>query len=55
MLPPAAAEIGVNATTWFNSGISYASIFEVVFVSLARVNDASDMPNGKSDIIEYCQ
>ena len=55
VLPPAAAEIGVDASTWFNSGISYASIFEVVLVSLALVYYASDMPDGKSDIIEYCQ
>jgi hypothetical protein len=38
-------------------GISYASVFELVLVSLALVYYAliSDMSNGKSDIIEYCQ
>jgi hypothetical protein len=36
-------------------GVSYASVFEVLLVSLALVYYASDMPNGKSDLIDYCK
>jgi hypothetical protein len=36
-------------------GISYASVFESVLVSLALVYYASDMPNGKSDLLDFCQ
>ena len=55
MLPPAAVEVGVDPASWFDLGVSYASAFEVLFVSLALVYYASYIPNGKSDLINYCQ
>ena len=55
MLSPAAVEIGVDPASWFDLGIFYASLFELVLVSLALVYYASDMPNGKSDLINFCQ
>jgi hypothetical protein len=36
-------------------GVSYASAFEVLLVSLALVYYASDMPDGKSNLIDYCK
>ena len=36
-------------------GVAYASVFEVLLVSLALVYYASDMPNGKSNLIDYCK
>ena len=47
--------VGVGPTSWFDLGISYASAFEVLLVSLALVYYASDMPNGKSILIDYCK
>jgi len=55
VLPPAAVEIGVDPASWFDLGVSYASAFEVMFVPLALVYYASDMPNGKINLSEYCQ
>ena len=46
MLPPAAVEIDVDPASWFDLGISY---------SLALVYYASDIPNDKSDLINFCQ
>ena len=48
MLPPATAEIGVDPASWFDSGVSYASAFEVLLVSLALVYYTSDMPNERA-------
>jgi hypothetical protein len=36
-------------------GVAYASAFEVLLVSLALVYYASDMPNGKIILIDYCK
>ena len=51
----AAEDIVIDPNSWFDLGISYASMFELVLLSLALVNYASDMPEGKSDLIDYCQ
>ena len=55
MLPPAAVEVGVDPASWFDLGVFYASAFQVLLVSLVLVYNASDMPNGKINLIEYCQ
>ena len=49
------AEIDVNPASWFELGVSNASAFEVLLVSLALVYYASVMPSGKSDLINYCK
>ena len=54
-LPSEATENGVDPSSWFDLGVSYASAFEVLLISLALVYYASDMPNGKSDLIDYCK
>ena len=51
----AAVETGVGPASWFDLGISYASAFEILLVSLALVYYASNMPNGKSILIDYCK
>ena len=55
VFPTAAVEVGVEPASWYDLGISYASAFEVLLVSLALVYYASDMPNGKSILIDYCK
>ena len=53
--PTASAEVGVDPASWYDLGIAYASAFEVLLVSLALVYYASDIPNGKSNLIDYCK
>jgi len=55
VLPLAAVEFGTIPISWFELGISYASLFEVVLASLALVYYVADMPSGKRNLIKYCQ
>ena len=55
VLPPTSVDIGGDPASWYDLGISYASAFELVLVSLALVYYASDMPNGKNDLFDFCQ
>jgi len=52
-LSPDAVEIGADPASWFELGNSYASLFEVVLVSLALVYYAADMPSGKQGLISF--
>jgi hypothetical protein len=55
VLPTATAETDVYPASWFDLGVSYASTSEVLIVSLALVYYTSNMPNGKSILIDFCK